>query len=385
MSDFNNPFKPGLRTGLYLKAMEDRAPIHGSFELTPRCNLNCKMCYIRMSEKEMCNIGREWTAAQWIDFGKVCRDKGMLFLLLTGGEPFIRKDFKEIYTELNKMGFIITINSNGILITEEVIEWLRKCPPSKIRITLYGGSNETYYRLCGDPYGFDKAKAAIDRLLDAGISVALNASFTPYNVDDLEAIYEFAKKRKLKVKPMVYMFPPLRRLESQEGVLRFTPKEAGDTLFRTKMAEMDKGILYWTIRKMQQGFRIDEGDSCIVAEEENMGCIAGKCSFWITWDGRMTPCGMMNRPVISPMEKSFDECWDYIVKETDRIFMPKECTRCEHRNACTVCGALTIVEGNGDSTAKPEYLCGITAEYLRQCQNFVEEIEALSKTENEDE
>lgn len=385
MSDLNNPFKPNLRTGLYLKAMKDRAPIHGSFELTPRCNLNCKMCYIRMSEKEMCSAGREWTANQWIDFGKVCRDKGMLFLLLTGGEPFFRKDFKEIYTELNKMGFIITINSNGILITDEVVCWLKKCPPSKIRITLYGGSNETYSRLCGDSHGFDKVTAAIDRLLEAGIAVALNASFTPYNVCDIEAIYDFAKKRKLKVKPMVYMFPPIRRFESENKVLRFTEEEAGQALFRTKMAEMDSGVLYWFIKRMQQGFRADEDDGCIVAEEENMGCIAGKCSFWITWDGRMTPCGMMNQPVVNPKEKSFDECWDYIVKETDKIFLPKACTRCEHRNACTVCGALAVAEGHGDSTVKPEYLCGITDEYLRQCQSFVSNIESLVKAENEDE
>ena len=134
---------------------------------------------------------------------------------------------------------------------------------------------------------------------------------------------------------------------------------------------------------MQQGFRADDG--CIVAEEENMGCIAGKCSFWITWDGRMTPCGMMNQPVVNPKEKSFDECWDYIVKETDKIFLPKACTRCEHRNACTVCGALAVAEGHGDSTVKPEYLCRITDEYLRQCQSFVSNIESLVKAENEDE
>ena len=77
--------------------------------------------------------------------------------------------------------------------------WLKKCPPSKIRITLYGGSNETYSRLCGDSHGFDKVTASIDRLLEAGIAVAINASFTPYNVCDIEAIYDFAKKRKLKV------------------------------------------------------------------------------------------------------------------------------------------------------------------------------------------
>lgn len=93
----------------------------------------------------------------------------------------------------------------------------------------------------------------------------------PYNVCDIEAIYDFAKKRKLKVKPMVYMFPPIRRFESENEVLRFTEEEAGQALFRTKMAEMDSGVLYWFIKRMQQGFRADEDDGCIVAEEENMG------------------------------------------------------------------------------------------------------------------
>ena len=73
------------------------------------------------------------------------------------------------------------------------------------------------------------------------------------------------------------------------------------------------------------------------------------------------------------------------MKETDKIFLPKACTRCEHRNACTVCGALAVAEGHGDSTVKPEYLCGITDEYLRQCQSFVSNIESLVKAENEDE
>ena len=94
MSDLNNPFKPNLRTGLYLKAMKDRAPIHGSFELTPRCNLNCKMCYIRMSEKEMCSAGREWTANQWIDFGKCAGIRACCFFYLQVGSLFLERILK---------------------------------------------------------------------------------------------------------------------------------------------------------------------------------------------------------------------------------------------------------------------------------------------------
>ena len=106
------------------------------------------------------------------------------------------------------------------------------------------------------PYGFDKVTAAIDRLLEAGIAVALNASFTPYNVCDIEAIYDFAKKRKLKVKPMVYMFPPIRPFESENKVLRSTEEEAGQALFRTKrlkwIVEFCIGLLKRCNRVLEQ-------------------------------------------------------------------------------------------------------------------------------------
>lgn len=68
----------------------------------------------------------------------------MLFLLLTGGEPFLRKDFRQIYTELKKLGLLISINTNATLIDEETVEWLKKDPPMKVNVTLYGGGNETY-------------------------------------------------------------------------------------------------------------------------------------------------------------------------------------------------------------------------------------------------
>ena len=110
--------QPQLRRFLYQKAAKNKIPISGTFELTPRCNMNCRMCYIRMSEEEMRVRGREYTASEWIEMGKICREQGMLFLLLTGGEPFLRADFKEIYLELSKMGFVISINSNATMITD---------------------------------------------------------------------------------------------------------------------------------------------------------------------------------------------------------------------------------------------------------------------------
>lgn len=363
--------QPQLRRFLYQKAAKNKIPISGTFELTPRCNMNCRMCYIRMSEEEMRVRGREYTASEWIEMGKICREQGMLFLLLTGGEPFLRADFKEIYLELSKMGFVISINSNATMITEETLEWLKDYPPSKINVTLYGGSNETYERLCRNPKGFDQATRGIDLLHQAGIFVNINASFTQYNVEDMEEIYAFAGEREIPVHATSYMFPPVR--SAKGGVIddevRFTPEAAGEALFRTKKCQMEEEEFKVFLEQMKKGIpQEEEEEECSRAADEHMGCMAGRSSFWITWDGRMTPCGMMNQPVVRPFEEGFLSGWKEICEKTEQIYLPAECKNCKKRFACMICGALTIAEGEGDSTKKPEYLCKMTETYLGMCR-----------------
>ena len=372
MIQLKNTMQPQLRKHLYEKAARNKTPINGGFELTPRCNMNCRMCYIRMSQEEMEVRGREFTAEEWIEMGRICADQGMLFLLLTGGEPFLRKDFRQIYTELKKLGLIISINTNGTMIDEETVEWLRQDPPSRINVTLYGGSNETYRRLCMHPTGYDAATKAIDLLQKAGIYVSINASFTKYNVEDMDAIYAFAKNRGLKVSAETYMFPPVR--SAKEGavdeVVRFTPEEAGTARAKAELYGMREEEISFRLKALHAGrneFMCGDED-CSRTPDEKMGCMAGRSSFWITWDGRMTPCGMMNEPVTRPFETGFSEAWKTICQETDKILLPPACKDCKKRFACVICGALSIAEGQGDSTKKPDYLC-------RQTEVFLDEME----------
>lgn len=363
--------KANLRRYLYQKAAREQVPLSGTFELTPRCNMNCRMCYIRMSEEEMRERGREITAAEWIHLAEEMKKEGMLFLLLTGGEPFLRKDFKEIYTALARMGLVLTINTNGTLITEETVAWLKENPPARINITLYGASNETYERLCGNPHGFTQATRAIELLRESGIFININASFTNWNLEDMEAIYAFAKERKISVTPAVYMFPPVR--SAKDGKItegsRLTASEAGAALFRTKLCSLERDELQRLCDRVTRRMPQEETDEeCTRAPDEHMGCMVSRSSCWVTWDGRMTPCGMMNMPTVRPFEQPFKECWKELLSKVDEIFLPAECRDCKKRFACHVCGALALAEGQGDSTKKPEYLCEMTATYIRLCQ-----------------
>ena len=103
-------------------AKSNCVPLSGTFELTPFCNFQCVMCYVRLTKEQAEQQGKMLRAADWIAIAKQAKEMGMLNLCLTGGEPFIHPDFWEIYSELNKMGFLITLLSNGYLIDEAVGE-----------------------------------------------------------------------------------------------------------------------------------------------------------------------------------------------------------------------------------------------------------------------
>ncbi len=82
------------------RASEQRIPLGGAFELLPLCNMDCRMCFLRLSPKEMEAQGRLRTAEEWLSLAKDARNAGLLFLLLTGGEPFLFPAFPYLYREL---------------------------------------------------------------------------------------------------------------------------------------------------------------------------------------------------------------------------------------------------------------------------------------------
>lgn len=219
--------EPRLTQYLFDRASRTLTPLSGTFELSPVCNLACKMCYVRKTPAEVAASPRSPVGLiQWLSIAEQARDAGMLYLLLTGGEPFLWQDFWPLYERLSTMGFLISINSNGTLLDEARVARLAEHPPTRINITLYGAGNETYEALCGRSGMFDRVDRAITLLRQAGILVKLNCSLTPHNAGDLEGIVSYAAERDLILEVNTYMFPPLRRDPTMVGRNdRFTPAE----------------------------------------------------------------------------------------------------------------------------------------------------------------
>ena len=122
-----------LTRELHERAARLRQPINGAFELTSACNLSCRMCYVRKSGSDRKAREKEMSAAQWLELARQAKDNGLLFLLLTGGEVFLRRDFFDIYEPLTRMGFVITLFTNGTLVTSAIAERLGRVPPNRTR------------------------------------------------------------------------------------------------------------------------------------------------------------------------------------------------------------------------------------------------------------
>lgn len=348
-------------------------PICGTFELSPLCNFNCRMCYVHQSETQLKKQGKELKPPEfWLELARQAKEEGMLYLLLTGGEPFLYKDFWELYDGLAEMGFIISINSNGSLIDEETVKRLKEHPPSRINITLYGASDETYEKICGVKNGYTRTIHAIELLKDAGISVKLNCSLTPSNADDMEKIIRYAEEKELIVEVATYMFPPIRLDEAKKGQNhRFTPEEmAHYDICRTLYQRGDEFMKQYAKNVAEGVSDIPDQDSyCKEQVGGKVRCRAGRGIFWTTWEGNITPCGMMPIPVVSLEEKSFGDAWKELVEETDKIRLAPECRDCPNQNVCHVCAGMTYGE-NADFTIKPEYLCQYVKALKKECEKY---------------
>lgn len=345
------------------KASIQKIPMSGTFELTPMCNFSCRMCYVRKTSAEVQAHSRPlMTLPEWLSIAEKARNMGLLYLLLTGGEPFLWKDFWPLYDRLSDMGLLLTINSNGSLIDERAIARLADKPPLRINITLYGASDETYERLCGVKGVFSKVDRAITGLKEAGVQVKLNCSLTPYNEADMEAMNAYALERGLIWDASAYMFPPVRRDESSVGANdRFTPMEAARCHMRRYRIQYGEEMYGKFLRDVAAGMAIPPGldESCIDPANGKVRCRAGKAAFWITWDGLMTPCGMMPEPGADLRKLPFEVAWKDIVERSEAIRLSGVCDTCPDKHMCHSCAAMAYTE-TGSFSGIPKYLCQMT-------------------------
>lgn len=298
-------------------------PIEGAIELTFKCNLKCNHCYCVHCEWPK----HELTTQQWIDHIDDIANNGCVWLLITGGEPLLRKDFAELFLHAKNCGMITTVFTNGLLITEQHCHLFYNNPPHLLEITVYGLSDDTYHRVTGNKNGFSQLKAALDLLDKHHINYSLKTTITSDNSNELLQMKEFAQSRRAYFRHDSNIFNRLDGLAVPQGIA-LPPKDSVDAEF---IDSIDQTIEAWETTRQERK---------LYFQEKLFFCSAGKISFNIDPFGNASVCGRVRKLSVSLLDTSFANAWENLNKFAQQP-VPNNfrCRTCATLEYCKPCPA----------------------------------------------
>jgi radical SAM protein with 4Fe4S-binding SPASM domain len=273
---------------------------------------------------------------------------GCFWLLYTGGEIFARKDFPEIYRYAKSKGFVITLFTNGTLITPEIVELLSEWPPFSVEITLYGITPEVYERVTRVPGSYHRCLEGIRLLNAGGIPLKLKTMALTLNRDEIFAMKRFAEDEL----GVPFKFDPVinPRIDCSPAPLAFRlrPDEILDLeLQDTKRMKEWKEFADLFVRE-------DRNRDC----QHVYQCSGGTQSFAIDPYGNLTPCVLTTFDSFDLKNESFSSGWNVFLKQLleKKVFRKTKCSECRLFSLCGMCPANGYLE-NQDFDAPNDFLC----------------------------
>ena len=169
-----------------------------SWNLTQRCNLECAHCY--MSASAAADTRGELSTEECrrvID--EIAAVNPNVFLILTGGEPLLRKDIWEVAAYASEKRFTTVFGTNGVLLREREAQRMREHGVLGASISLDSTERVKHDAFRRLPGSWDGAIRATQVLTDAGLDFSLHMSVTDWNVAEVPAMIDLARELGAKV------------------------------------------------------------------------------------------------------------------------------------------------------------------------------------------
>ncbi|UCD32331.1 MAG: SynChlorMet cassette radical SAM/SPASM protein ScmE [Desulfobacterales bacterium] len=162
-----------------------RTPRSVDLDITNSCNLRCRYCYYFSGPGD---VDKDLPTEEWLRFFQELNHLAVMNVTLAGGEPFFKKDLRELIEGIveNRMRF--SILSNGTLITDEMAAFIfstKRC--DSVQVSIDGSKPETH-DVCRGKGSFDRAIKGIRCLQKYRVPVNVRVTIHKHNVSDLEAI-----------------------------------------------------------------------------------------------------------------------------------------------------------------------------------------------------
>jgi len=278
-------------------------------------------------------------------------EAGCLWLTYTGGEIFARKDFLDIYTYGKKKGLLITLFTNGTLITREIANYLVTWRPFCIEITLYGRTRETHEGVTGVPGSYEQCLEGIRLLTERKLPLKLKTmalTLNEHEIGQLKSFVEDDLGLDFRFDPMI---TPRLDWSQKPLALRLSPRKAVELDLREP-----KRISEW--KKVAE--RLNHCSSSPGSNKEIYYCKAGITGFGIDAYGGMNLCLFSPSGKYDLRKGSFISGWeDFLLKvRRQKNSRQTKCVQCTIRDICGMCPPNSELE-KGDPEEPVDFFCEV--------------------------
>lgn len=269
-------------------------PMNLTIGLTYRCNSRCRTCNIWQKKEK----NKELTLEEW---DKIFRSlgKSIIFLTLSGGEPFLRKDIVEICQIVYQhcQPLVITIPTNGLLakaIVEKVAEIVRSCPQTQVIVNLsvdgIGSQNDQIRGIKGHYQKVMETYRRLKKLRYKNLTIGFHTVISKFNVADFPQIAETL----LALKPDSYVAEIAeQRIELGTERSDISPQldryqQAVDFLIAKTKQKKFKGVSKATQAFRQEYYQLTK--EILEQKRQVIPCYAGWASAQIAPNGDVWGC-----------------------------------------------------------------------------------------------
>jgi radical SAM protein with 4Fe4S-binding SPASM domain len=345
---------------LWKKMVSKRIPSKITFDLTARCNNQCRHCYINLPASDQKAKNQELSLGEIDAIAAQAVELGAVWCSLTGGEPLLRPDFPEIYLALKKKGLLITLFTNATLINQEHIDLFKRYPPRDIEVTVYGVTQETYETVTQVPGSFLRFMKGLNLLHDSGIPAVLKTMAILSNYHELEAIIAFG--RKFSKTP--FRFDTQLHMRYDRDVMR-NQEIQSERLSPQQIITLENSQPEYlrVLKKSCDMLIYNKGKGS--PQRDLFACGAGRSSIYISYDGIFRLCsGLWAEGTTYDLRKgSLRDAWTNFAPGARNLqaqtkAFKETCGQCPLINICTWCPAHADLE-TGNLEGPVPYFCKV--------------------------
>ena len=322
------------------------------WNVTNRCNLACKHCYIRAEDHA---YGEELTTEEARAFIEDIGAMGCPVLLFSGGEPTVREDIYELAKVAKYLGVRPVLSSNGTLITPDIATKLADAGFEYVGVSI-DGLQETHDAFRGCEGAFDGAIRGVRNAAEAGLRTGARMTVNALNIADLPGVIlrvEAEGIPRLCIYHLVYAGRGAEiasldtTLEQKREMMCFLVKET------KRLHDEGAKIEILTVDNHADGVYlrdyIKENDPARLAEVTELlqmhgGCSAGTKMSNVDPRGNVHACQFWgHRTLGNVLERKFSEIWSdandtFLAALRDKTrHLKGKCGRCAYNSLCGGC------------------------------------------------